>query len=67
MAIAREHNKVLSRQDYPMLEQTAIMSGDLIELKGTYISRAALAAPPTPQHDHGNFHPTPNPDTADTT
>lgn len=47
MAIAREHNKVLSRQDYPMLEQTAIMSGDLIELKGTYISRATT--PPSPQ------------------
>lgn len=36
LAVAREY-KSLSRADYPMLEQTGILSGDIIDLKGSFV------------------------------
>lgn len=36
ISIAREY-KLLSRDDLPMLEQTGLMSGDRIDLKGSFI------------------------------
>jgi len=39
IAVAREH-KPLSRDTHPMLEQTGIMSGDLIELKGSFVDNS---------------------------
>lgn len=36
LSVAREY-KLLNRNEYPMLEQTGIMSGDLIESKGGFV------------------------------
>jgi hypothetical protein len=38
LAVAREY-KVLSRDDLPMLEQIGVMSGDVLDLKGSFIDK----------------------------
>lgn len=38
IAVAREH-KSLSRDELPMLEQVGVMSGDLLDLKGSFIEK----------------------------
>ena len=43
LAIAREH-KALSRENLPMLEQTGVLNGDVIELKGSFVDNT----PPEP-------------------
>jgi hypothetical protein len=44
VAVAREY-KILSRDDHAMLEQTGIMSGDLIDVKGSFVDSKPLAKP----------------------
>lgn len=44
VAVAREF-KLLSRDDLPMLEQIGIMTGDLVETKGSFIDRRPNAVP----------------------
>ncbi|MBX2994448.1 MAG: hypothetical protein KF681_06495 [Bdellovibrionaceae bacterium] len=44
IAVAREH-KPYGRELYPMLEQTGIMGGDLIDLKGSFVDNS-----PPPVH-----------------
>lgn len=44
VAIAREY-KLLSRDEHPMLEQVGLMSGDRIELKGSFIDNKPLPKP----------------------
>lgn len=44
VAVAREY-KLLSRDELPMLEQIGMMSGDLIELKGSFIDNKPAAKP----------------------
>lgn len=39
IAVAREY-KSLSREDFPMLEQTGIMGGDKIDLRGAFVDDA---------------------------
>jgi len=41
VAVAREY-KLLSRDELPMLEQTGLMSGDRIELKGAFVDDKKL-------------------------
>lgn len=38
LAVAREY-KVLSRDDLPMLEQIGVMSGDVLDLKGSFLDK----------------------------
>ncbi|MBX3039144.1 MAG: hypothetical protein KF789_00380 [Bdellovibrionaceae bacterium] len=44
VAVAREY-KLLSRDENPMLEQTGLMSGDRIELKGSFVDDKPAAKP----------------------
>lgn len=48
LAVAREH-KLHSRKDLPMLEQTGIMAGDQIDLKGSFTDKktASVTKPKT--------------------
>ena len=43
VTVAREH-KSLSRDLFPMLEQTGIMSGDVIDLKGSFVDNSKPSA-----------------------
>jgi hypothetical protein len=43
IAVAREY-KLLSREDLPMLEQTGVMTGDQIDLKGSFIDNRRSSA-----------------------
>lgn len=47
ITVAREHS-LLSRDELPMLEQIGIMSGDRIELKGSFVDNKKLKAKITP-------------------
>lgn len=49
MAVAREY-KLLSREELPMLEQIGVMSGDLLDLKGSFVEKRKpdSIATPTP-------------------
>lgn len=49
MAVAREY-KLLSREELPMLEQIGVMSGDLLDLKGSFVEKRkpVSVAAPTP-------------------
>lgn len=44
VAVAREY-KILSRDEHPMLEQVGLMSGDRIDLKGSFIDNKPLPKP----------------------
>ncbi|HRO66258.1 MAG TPA: hypothetical protein PL182_01695 [Pseudobdellovibrionaceae bacterium] len=44
VAVAREY-KLLSRDENPMLEQIGLMSGDRIEIKGSFVDDKPLAKP----------------------
>lgn len=48
LAVAREY-KVLSRDELPMLEQIGVMSGDVLDLKGSFVDKRkpSSAANPT--------------------
>lgn len=56
VSVAREY-KLLSRDELPMLEQTGLMSGDRIELKGAFVDdkkpvykkKTTASAPATPK------------------
>ena len=52
IAIAREY-KMLSRDEYPMLEQYAIMSGDEIDTKGSFIDSSKPKRKVAGNEEHG--------------
>lgn len=45
VAVAREF-KILSREDFPMLEQVGIMSGDKIDLRGSFVENSKPSSAP---------------------
>ncbi|MBX3016712.1 MAG: hypothetical protein KF767_02395 [Bdellovibrionaceae bacterium] len=61
LAVAREY-KVLSRDELPMLEQIGVMSGDVLDLKGSFVdkrkpSSAAVTQPGTAASTVNNTAP----------
>ena len=56
LAVAREY-KLLSRDELPMLEQVGIMTGDKIDLQGSFVDSKPATAP-KPRHHASELPPT---------